>query len=818
MAPLDLVTVWVSGNLLLAQAGGTIDIAEGAPRGTDWASTVGFLAVPILLLAAAYGGWRFLQTYRRSTQKTTVAPVELIGKEQRRRIQDAVERQDYEGAGDLLAKTGSHDEAAQNYIRARAYEKAALEFQKSGNTAQAIHYFKQAGNVATAAAIYAEQGEHMAAAAEYFAAGDFGHSAEQYALAGDDRRAAENFERSGKLLKAGKYYEVAGLQQKAAENYAAYFKGALAKAGGVLAEVEQDRQYARRAGDIFRDNGQTQKAGSIYQAGGFFGEAAQCLRTTGDFTGAAQMLMKAAKPLQAAEVLEEAGEREAALRMRAEAALADEDFRAAAALFRDAGDDERAAELFERVEEWGEAAQIHERRGMQQRAMELFERAEMWAYAARCAETAQKWESAADLYHKANDVDGELRALIASERHFDAGRLQFEHRRYDDALTTLLRIDSRDEDYIRGLELQGDVLRSQNRHEKAYSKYRSALGNRGVKENTVALCYKMARALEESDDLKAALEQFEAILEFDKNYEDVSLRTKAVRGRLRRERLPSRTASSGIFSAPANPSGEAQRYEVLEEIARGGMGIVYKARDTVLGRVVAYKVLGENLRDNETAVKYFLREARAAAALSHPNIVTVYDAGEQGNEYYMAMEFVEGTTLKELIRRKGALPEDQVRYITVHCCRALQYAHSKGIVHRDIKSGNVMITRDKALKIMDFGLAKFVREYQKDHTQQVGTPFYMSPEQIIGTDIDHRADLYSLGCTIYECATGTVPFFKGDLGYHHVHTKPPGPRGINPALSRQMEKVILRLLEKDPSDRFQHAKDIIEDVAVKERG
>jgi serine/threonine-protein kinase len=150
----------------------------------------------------------------------------------------------------------------------------------------------------------------------------------------------------------------------------------------------------------------------------------------------------------------------------------------------------------------------------------------------------------------------------------------------------------------------------------------------------------------------------------------------------------------------------------------------------------------------------------------------------------------------------------------IHCCRALHYAHSKGVIHRDIKSGNAMITRDKTLKIMDFGLAKFLTEYQNNHTQQVGTPFYMSPEQIIGKNIDFRSDLYSLGCTLFECATGTVPFFKGDLSYHHLHTKPPSPRSINPALTRDMEGIILKLLEKNPDDRYQSAKELIESVTT----
>src|SRR5690606_33709824 len=230
------------------------------------------------------------------------------------------------------------------------------------------------------------------------------------------------------------------------------------------------------------------------------------------------------------------------------------------------------------------------------------------------------------------------------------------------------------------------------------------------------------RSLEEIQDFTGAVQQYQIVHDVDSNYEDVAQRMRAIR----RGQRPGKSPSSGIFSTSKDLGGPArQRYEIIEEIARGGMGVVYRAQDTLLGRVVAFKVLGENLKDNQTAVEYFLREARASAALSHPNIVTVFDAGEQDGEYYMAMEFVEGTTLKELIKKKGALPEDQVRYILVHCCRALQYAHSKGVIHRDIKSGNVMITREKALKIMDFGLAKFMREYQKEHTQQVGTPFYM---------------------------------------------------------------------------------------------
>lgn len=795
-----------------AQAGGHIDIGEDTSAGVDWGSVLGGAASVVGLLVLVVGVFFAFRLFKPRDGKPSAAPSGM-GLETRRKIMEAKESGDFEIAGDLLWKAGEHAEAADSYVRAKALEKAARAFHESGNNAQAIRYYKQSGDMTKAAKIYADTGQHMAAAAEYMRADAFEKAAEQYALADDFKRAAEAFERAKQHLKAGEYYEKGEAYILAAENYALYFDDALSKASGDLQAVSKIRPLAKKAGEFYRDEGDLERASHILQQAGYFEEAARCLRTTGDLTRAAEMLMKAKQPLLAAEVLEEAGDDQRAARMRAEAAMKDKDYATAAEMFRNAGEYKKALKIYEKLEDWGNSGEILEKLGDQKNAFDRYVKADMHAHAARCAELLDKPERAAELYRKAGDVDGELRALLKVGDFFRAGRLQFEHRRYDDSLASLSKIDSRDPIHPRALELQGDVLQAQGRFEKAYSRYRAAMGNREVAEATLPLVYKMGRMLEEEQDRNGALEHFNSILSVDKNFEDVSLRVKQLLGRRKSNTIPG-VSSSGIFSAPPGEDGApGERYEIIDEIARGGMGIVYKARDTVLGRVVAYKILGENLRDNETAVKYFLREARAAAALSHPNIVTIFDAGEQTGDYYMAMEFVEGTTLKELIKRKGALPEEQVRYILIHCCKALQYAHSKGIIHRDIKSGNVMITRDKALKIMDFGLAKFMREYQKEHTQQVGTPFYMSPEQIIGKNIDFRSDLYSLGCTIFECATGTVPFFKGDLSYHHVHTKPPSPRSINPALSRGLERIILKTLEKKPDHRYQTAKDIIDAVS-----
>ncbi|MBA2663961.1 MAG: protein kinase [Bradymonadaceae bacterium] len=794
---------------IVAQAGLYIDIAEVAGQGAGIGSVFALFASMVGLVALAGGSYVGMRWFHANYSKSTAPPVSILSRDVRRDIQRAIEAGNLEEAGDILARAGENEEAAETYVKGAAFLKAARTFQALGSHGQAIYCFKKAGDYRQAARIYEADGQPRDAAAEFFRVGEWALAAGQYQLAGDFRRAAENFERAQEPLRAAQCFEEAGIKLKAAEHFQNHFEQALAQAGGDLEAVESERQYARRAGDLLLEADQGDRASEILIKGGFLTEAADSLRSTGNYTRAAELLMQAHQPLLAAKVLEDAGEQQEASRMRAEAALDEGDKGAAAHLFRDAGDLERAAQLFDEAGQASEAATLFEKLENHARALELYVSANMQAHAARCAELCDQLARAAELYREAGDVEGQLRVLNAQGDFFRAGRLQFEHRRFDEAIRSLENIDSRDPIYARGLELQGDIFRAQGRAEKAYSKYRAALGNRNAEKASLGLYYKMARALEEEPDLAGALECYSAIVEIDPNFEDAGLRQKTIRGRLRRGNITG-TTGSGLFSASEGDGEGGQRYEILEEIARGGMGIVYKARDTVLGRIVAFKILGENLRENETAVKYFLREARAAAALSHPNIVTIFDAGEQDGEYYMAMEFVEGTTLKELVRRSGALPEDKVRYILINCCRALQYAHSKGIIHRDIKSGNVMTTREKALKVMDFGLAKFLREYQNNHTQQVGTPFYMSPEQIIGKDIDFRSDLYSLGCTVFECATGTVPFFKGDLSYHHLHTPPPSPRTINPAIGKEMERVILKLLEKDPNNRYQTAKEVLD--------
>jgi eukaryotic-like serine/threonine-protein kinase len=204
------------------------------------------------------------------------------------------------------------------------------------------------------------------------------------------------------------------------------------------------------------------------------------------------------------------------------------------------------------------------------------------------------------------------------------------------------------------------------------------------------------------------------------------------------------------------------RYEITSVLGVGGMGVVYKAQDRELGEPVAIKTLKpEMVAADTTALERFKSEIKLARRISHRNVVRTYDLGEMHGLYYLTMEFVEGTSLKDLIRQRGRLPASAVLPIAKQLCRALEVAHDEGVIHRDIKPQNMVVQGDGVLKVMDFGIARLAsRPAESGHTQAgmvVGTPEYMAPEQLLGDEVDGRADLYATGCVLYECLTGDVP-------------------------------------------------------------
>ncbi|HKY33720.1 MAG TPA: serine/threonine-protein kinase, partial [Candidatus Polarisedimenticolia bacterium] len=252
------------------------------------------------------------------------------------------------------------------------------------------------------------------------------------------------------------------------------------------------------------------------------------------------------------------------------------------------------------------------------------------------------------------------------------------------------------------------------------------------------------------------------------------------------------------------------RYEVIEEIGRGAMGVVYLAHDPRIDRRVAIKTIhtaaGLPAAEAEEMRQRFHREAQAAGKLQHPGIVTIYDVGEHEGSWFIAMECIQGETLEAHTRADRLLPVETVVSLVVQGCDALDYAHQQRVVHRDIKPANLMLLRNGTLKITDFGLAKNPSTQLTTDGVLIGTPNYMSPEQILGRALDGRSDLFSLSAVLYELLTGSKPF-SGDtvttIMYRIVHEVPPMPHMVSDRIPAPIGRVLMRGLEKDPTQRFQ---------------
>lgn len=263
------------------------------------------------------------------------------------------------------------------------------------------------------------------------------------------------------------------------------------------------------------------------------------------------------------------------------------------------------------------------------------------------------------------------------------------------------------------------------------------------------------------------------------------------------------------------------RYEILEKVGDGGMALVYRAKDTLLNRIVAIKVLRDQFASDAEFIERFRREAQSAASLSHPNVVNIYDVGQTDHAHFIVMEYVQGQNLSVIIREKGALSEHFVVSVALQIAKALAHAHHHGIVHRDIKPHNILITQDGRVKVTDFGIAQAISSANLTQTGMVlGSVHYFSPEQARGVNVQSASDLYSLGVVMYEMLSGRQPF-RGDtpiaIALKHIQDNPLPLRQFLPELNRSLEQLVLRLLAKDAEQRPKDADEVIRILQAIER-
>ena len=360
----------------------------------------------------------------------------------------------------------------------------------------------------------------------------------------------------------------------------------------------------------------------------------------------------------------------------------------------------------------------------------------------------------------------------------------------------------------------GLSLQSQGLLDLAFEKFRKIPLDDAMKD----VVYNLGLDYERKRMLNKAVAVYEYIAHADKTFRDLHSRIPKLRNLVSPLTMAGQEMRQDgriVFSDDLGIKPTVGRYEILEELGQGAMGIVYKARDPKINRMLAIKTIrfsdefeAEKIREIK---ERFMREAEIAGKLAHPSIVAVYDVGEDYELTYMAMEYLEGESLLKFCRKGSLLPLRKALYIVSETAFALDYAHKQGVIHRDVKPANIMLLKDGQIKVTDFGIAKAVSSSQTKSGIVLGTPNYMSPEQINGHPIDGRSDIFSLAVVFFELLTGQIPFHGKNLTnlfYQITQTKHPSPREINPKVPKPVEQILNKALAKDPAQRFSTGADM----------
>lgn len=762
-------------------------------------------------------------------------------KQIRKEIRTAIKIGNYQNAGMLMEQLEEYDEAISLYKKHGLYGDAARLLLKRDK-------LEQARKLLTDNSLWKDLGELLKDR-------DPRGSAAAFRKAGDHLRAAEVLEKANLTHEAADDYRKAGLETMA--SVALKTSKTLSVKQAKELETDLRKQLTghipgspfpadtvttvKRICKVYMQNNLHQQGVDLALKFDLFRLAAQ-IASEGKVKPTAALAEACAQGGEheaAAGIYDRLGEKQAAALQRATGADKRGELIEAARWYAEAGEELQAGEIYVQLQQPEKAAENFEKAGDFARAAELWASLGEWKRAAMDFEKLSYYREAAHAWQQAGDVTRQAAVLEKAGRPLEAARIHFQQGRVDKAISLAQQVTEDSPDFRDSRTLLAELFVSKGDHAMGIRSLERSLQGVKVSRETSGSYYMLATLLEKAGEFRKAADIFEQIVAEAYDYKDVKDRLLRVQRQAEASPQPSggqRVAASQeasvrlsdvapsgagtAASGPIPPDGRTQldiqavnrstgRYRLEKEVGAGGMGVVYRAFDTVLNRAVAYKMMPTDLKSHPEAAKFFIDEARATAQLSHPNIVHVYDCGEDERGYFIVMEFIEGEAFDKVLRKKK-ISVPGVINIAQQVAGALSHAHSRKLIHRDLKPSNLLWTTEKKVMLLDFGLARAMNELGKVRTRISGTPYYMAPEQVRGGELDARCDLYSFGAVLFELFCNRPPFTEGDIGYHHNHTMPPDPRLHRSDLTPVMAWIVLKLLAKKPEDRFQSADELLQ--------